>query len=45
MTVRIGLVGAGGVGARHARTLAGFDDVELVAVCDPDTAVAEALAA
>ena len=45
MTVRVGLVGAGGVGARHARTLAGFDDVELVAVCDPDTAVAEALAA
>jgi myo-inositol 2-dehydrogenase / D-chiro-inositol 1-dehydrogenase len=45
VTVRIGLVGAGGVGARHARTLAGFDDVELVAVCDPDTAVAEALAA
>ena len=45
MTVRVGLVGAGGVGARHARTLAGFDDVELVAVCDPDTAVARALAA
>jgi predicted dehydrogenase len=45
VTVRVGLVGAGGVGARHARTLAGFADVELVAVCDPDTATAEALAA
>ncbi len=30
VTVRVGLVGAGGVGARHARTLAGFDDVDLV---------------
>ena len=45
MTLRIGLVGAGGVGARHARTLAGFDDVELVAVTDPVPAAAEALAA
>jgi myo-inositol 2-dehydrogenase/D-chiro-inositol 1-dehydrogenase len=45
VTVRVGLVGAGAVGARHARTLAGFDDVELVAVCDPATAVAESLAA
>ncbi|MCW2537554.1 MAG: putative dehydrogenase [Modestobacter sp.] len=45
MTVRVGLVGAGGVGARHARTLAGFDDVQLVGVCDPDAAAARALAA
>jgi myo-inositol 2-dehydrogenase/D-chiro-inositol 1-dehydrogenase len=45
VTVRIGLVGAGGVGARHARTLAGFDDVDLVAICDPVAASAEALAA
>jgi myo-inositol 2-dehydrogenase/D-chiro-inositol 1-dehydrogenase len=45
MTVRVGLVGAGGVGARHARTLAGFDDVALVAICDPDAAAAQALAA
>jgi myo-inositol 2-dehydrogenase/D-chiro-inositol 1-dehydrogenase len=44
MTVRVGLLGAGGVGARHARTLAGFDDVELVAVCDPVPAAAQALA-
>ena len=44
MTVRVGLVGAGGVGARHARTLAGFPDVELVAVCDPVRPSAEALA-
>ena len=44
MTLRVGLVGAGGVGARHARTLAGFEDVELVAVCDPDGAAAAALA-
>ena len=45
MTVRVGLVGAGGVGARHARTLAGFDDVDLVAICDPVAASAEVLAA
>ena len=40
----VGLVGAGGVGARHARTLAGFDDVDLVGICDPVAASAEALA-
>jgi predicted dehydrogenase len=45
MTVRAGLIGAGSVGARHARTLAGFDDVELVGICDPRGAAAEALAA
>jgi myo-inositol 2-dehydrogenase/D-chiro-inositol 1-dehydrogenase len=45
MTVRVGVVGAGGVGARHARALAGFDDVQLVAVCDPDSAAAAGLAA
>ncbi len=44
MTVRVGLLGAGGVGARHARTLAGFDDVELVAVSDPVAASADVLA-
>ncbi|QFU87158.1 Gfo/Idh/MocA family protein [Amycolatopsis sp. YIM 10] len=33
---RIGFVGAGGVAARHADTLASFDDVELVAVTDVD---------
>ncbi|MCZ2830445.1 Gfo/Idh/MocA family oxidoreductase [Modestobacter sp. VKM Ac-2986] len=45
MTLRVALVGAGGVGARHARTLAGFDDVELVAVSDPALPAAQALAA
>jgi myo-inositol 2-dehydrogenase / D-chiro-inositol 1-dehydrogenase len=45
MTVRAGLAGAGAVGTRHARTLAGFDDVELVAICDPDRRAAAALAA
>src|SRR3954462_10335110 len=44
VTVRVGLVGAGGVGARHARTLAGCDDVDLVAICDPVAASAEVLA-
>ena len=33
---RIGIVGAGGVGIRHARTLAGFPEVELVGVADVD---------
>jgi myo-inositol 2-dehydrogenase/D-chiro-inositol 1-dehydrogenase len=44
MTVRVGLIGAGAVGTRHARTLAAFDDVELVGICDPDRSAAEALA-
>jgi predicted dehydrogenase len=44
MTVRVGLVGAGAVGRRHARTLAGLGDVEVVGICDPATAVGEALA-
>jgi myo-inositol 2-dehydrogenase / D-chiro-inositol 1-dehydrogenase len=45
MGVRVGLVGAGAVGARHARTLAAFDDVEVAGVCDPVAAAAGALAA
>lgn len=45
MTVRVGLVGAGGVGARHARTLAAFDDVELVGVADAVPGACDALAA
>ena len=45
MSLRVALVGAGGVGARHARTLAGFDDVELVGVCDPEAPARDALAA
>lgn len=44
-TLRMGLVGAGGVGARHAATLAKLDDVRLVAVTDVDPARARALAA
>ncbi|MGW5559769.1 Gfo/Idh/MocA family protein [Micromonospora sp. NPDC003944] len=42
---RVGLVGAGGVAQRHARVLAGFDDVELVAVTDVAPETASALAA
>jgi predicted dehydrogenase len=41
---RVGLVGAGAVGARHAAVLTGFDDVELVAVADVDLAAAAGLA-
>ncbi|MBM0232594.1 Gfo/Idh/MocA family oxidoreductase [Micromonospora sp. STR1_7] len=39
---RVGLVGAGGVAQRHARVLAGFEDVDLVGVTDvvPDAAAA-----
>jgi myo-inositol 2-dehydrogenase/D-chiro-inositol 1-dehydrogenase len=44
MTVRAGLIGAGAVGSRHARTLAALDDVELVGICDPVRPAAEALA-
>jgi predicted dehydrogenase len=44
VTVRVGLLGAGGVGARHARVLAGFDDVEVVGICDPVAPSAQALA-
>jgi predicted dehydrogenase len=43
MTVRVGLVGAGAVGARHGRTLAGFADVELVGICDPMAATCTTL--
>ena len=43
--VRVGLVGAGGVGARHARTLVGFPDVELVGVTDAVPGAADVLAA
>ncbi|MBQ1019248.1 Gfo/Idh/MocA family oxidoreductase [Micromonospora sp. D93] len=42
---RVGLVGAGGVAQRHARVLAGFDDVELVGVTDVAPEAASALAA
>nr|WP_220036004.1 Gfo/Idh/MocA family oxidoreductase [Modestobacter versicolor] len=43
--MRVGVVGAGGVGARHARTLAGLPDVEVVGICDPVPAGRDALAA
>ncbi|MEU8009657.1 Gfo/Idh/MocA family protein [Micromonospora parva] len=42
---RVGLVGAGGVAQRHARVLAGFEDVELVGVTDVAPEAASALAA
>ena len=42
---RIGFVGAGGVADRHARTLAGFRDVSLVAVTDTDGSRAREFAA
>ncbi|MFI6783303.1 Gfo/Idh/MocA family protein [Micromonospora sp. NPDC050276] len=42
---RVGLVGAGGVAQRHARVLAGFDDVELVGVTDVAPEAASALTA
>ncbi|MFC0111490.1 Gfo/Idh/MocA family protein [Kibdelosporangium aridum] len=41
---RIGIVGAGGVAQRHARMLAGFDDVQLVCVTDVDADRARAFA-
>jgi myo-inositol 2-dehydrogenase / D-chiro-inositol 1-dehydrogenase len=44
VSLRVGLVGAGGVGARHARTLAGLTDVDLIGICDPEPAAREALA-
>lgn len=36
--LRIGLIGAGGVAARHVQTLAGFPDAAVVAVADLDAA-------
>jgi len=33
--VRVGVIGCGGRGKGHVRILNGFDDVDLVAVCDP----------
>ncbi|MGY1731734.1 Gfo/Idh/MocA family protein [Geodermatophilus sp. SYSU D01045] len=44
MGIRVGLVGAGGVGARHARVLSGFEDVEVAGIWDADPAAAAALA-
>ncbi len=42
---RIGIVGAGGVGARHARVLAGLPDAEVVAIADTELERARAVAA
>ncbi|SDC37780.1 Predicted dehydrogenase [Geodermatophilus telluris] len=44
MSLRVGLVGAGGVGARHGHTLRRLDGVELVGVTDAVPAAAAALA-
>lgn len=44
MGIRVGLVGAGGVGARHARVLSGFADVEVAGIWDADPGSAAALA-
>jgi myo-inositol 2-dehydrogenase / D-chiro-inositol 1-dehydrogenase len=43
-TVRIGMVGAGAVAARHVRTLLAMDGVELAAVADPALERAKELA-
>jgi predicted dehydrogenase len=40
----VAVVGVGHLGKEHARILAGFPDVELVGVVDPDRAQAEAVA-
>ena len=49
MTINIALVGAGGMGMRHANGYVElrkyFDDVRIVAVCDPHVDSAEAVAA
>jgi predicted dehydrogenase len=45
LTVRIGMVGAGAVAARHLRTLLAMDGVEVAAVADPALERAKELAA
>lgn len=45
MTVRIGIVGAGSVAARHARVLSGLGDAAVVSVADPAPGAAARLAA
>jgi predicted dehydrogenase len=44
MPLRVGLIGAGSMGALHARVLSGSPATELVWVSDPDRAVGERLA-
>ena len=34
MTLRIGIVGMGGIGNTHARVYQGLEQTEIVAVCD-----------
>lgn len=41
MSIRLGFIGAGGIAHRHFGVLEGFDDVDIVAVCDVDQARAE----
>ncbi len=43
-TVRVAAVGVGPKGRQHIGILAGFDDVELVAICDPATEARESVA-
>ena len=42
-TLKIGLVGCGGLGSRHAANVESIEGAELVAVCDHERASAEAL--
>ncbi len=44
-SIRVGVIGVGGMGAFHARTLAGFAGVHVVAVADPNADNANAVAA
>jgi predicted dehydrogenase len=34
--IRVGIIGTGGMGSNHTRTLAGRDDVQITRVCDAD---------
>ncbi|WP_333486749.1 Gfo/Idh/MocA family protein [Nonomuraea corallina] len=43
-TIRVGIVGAGNVAARHADVLSGFPDVTIAGIADTDPHRAEALA-
>ncbi|MCE2435203.1 MAG: Gfo/Idh/MocA family oxidoreductase [Candidatus Latescibacteria bacterium] len=43
--LKIGLVGCGGLGSRHAAHVESIEGAELVAVCDYELASAKALAA
>lgn len=45
MTLRVGLLGTGGIGTRHADAVLAVDELELVACCGRDAARTEAFAA